>query len=170
MLTAAHCFHKYQWISRRHFHVVAGLHVISAPGDQTQIRSISKIKMHKEYNNFTHDNDVTLVLLSSPFNFTDHVQPVCTPHNVTHEFSLNFSHCFISGWGSTSYRGRQMNRLQEGEVELIDRRTCNLITWYNGLISENMICAGLDSGAADSCQGDSGGPLQCYSEDEDRFY
>ncbi|XP_049437088.1 transmembrane protease serine 11D [Epinephelus fuscoguttatus] len=170
VLTAAHCFHKYQWISRRHFHVVAGLHVISAPGDQTQIRSISKIKMHKDYNNFTHDNDVTLVLLSSPFNFTDHVQPVCTPHNVTHEFSLNFSHCFISGWGSTSYRGRQMNRLQEAEVELIDRRTCNLITWYNGLINENMICAGLESGAADSCQGDSGGPLQCYSEDEDRFY
>lgn len=90
-----------------------------------------------------------------------------------------------------------MNRLQEAEVELIDRITCNLITWYNGLITENMICAGLESGAADSCQvmtflnslqatgfisirrdcclcvclkGDSGGPLQCYSEDEDRFY
>lgn len=96
--------------------------------------------------------------------------------------------------------GRQMNRLQEAEVELIDRRTCNLITWYGGLITENMICAGLENGAADSCQvmilghfwicslqtrgfisvrhsycvcgsqGDSGGPLQCYSEDEERFY
>lgn len=48
--------------------------------------------------------------------------------------------------------GRQMNRLQEAEVELIDRRTCNLITWYGGLITENMICAGLENGAADSCQ------------------
>ncbi|XP_039655465.1 transmembrane protease serine 11D isoform X2 [Perca fluviatilis] len=169
VLTATHCFHKYL-IIKSHFHVVAGLNVLSAPGAQTQIRSIREVKMHEDYDDVTSDNDVTLLLLSSPFNFTDHVQPVCTPHNLTHEFILNFSHCFISGWGSSYYRGRLMNRLQEAEVELIDRITCNLITWYNGLITENMICAGLESGAADSCQGDSGGPLQCYSEDEDRFY
>ncbi|XP_028438330.1 enteropeptidase isoform X2 [Perca flavescens] len=145
---------------------------LTSPQDrpQTQMRSIREVKMHEDYDDVTSDNDVTLLLLSSPFNFTDHVQPVCTPHNLTHEFILNFSHCFISGWGSSYYKGRLMNRLQEAEVELIDRITCNLITWYNGLITENMICAGLESGVADSCQGDSGGPLQCYSEDEDRFY
>ncbi|XP_042347115.1 transmembrane protease serine 12 [Plectropomus leopardus] len=169
VLTAAHCFHRHLRI-RGYFRVVAGLNMISSPGGQTQIRFIREVKMHKGYNTSTSDNDVTLLRVSSPFIFTDHVQPVCTPHNVTHEFTLNFSHCFISGWGSTSYRGRLMNRLQEAEVELIDRRTCNLITWYNGFITENMICAGLESGAADSCQGDSGGPLQCYSEEEDRFY
>ncbi|XP_059189463.1 transmembrane protease serine 11D [Centropristis striata] len=170
VLTATHCFHKFLGISRRHFRVLAGLRVLSAPGGQTQVRSISAVKMHEDYDDVTSDNDVTLLLLSSPFNFTDHVQPACTPQNVTHEINLNFSHCFISGWGSTQYKGRLVNRLQEAEVELIDRRTCNLITWYDGFITENMICAGLESGAADSCQGDSGGPLQCYSEDEDRFY
>ncbi|XP_035512861.1 transmembrane protease serine 11D [Morone saxatilis] len=170
VLTATHCFHKYFWISRRHFRVVAGLNVLSAPGDQAQIRSISKVRMHEDYDDVTSDSDVTLLLLSSPFDFTDHVQPVCTPHSVTQEFSLNFTHCFISGWGSTYHKGRMMNRLQEAEVELIDRRTCNLTTWYGGLITDNMICAGLESGAADSCQGDSGGPLQCYSQDEERFF
>lgn len=94
-----------RWISRAYFRVVAGLNVLSAPGDHVQIRSISAVKMHEDYNDATSDNDVTLVLLSSPFNFTDHVQPICTPHNVTHEFNLNFSHCFISGWGSTYYKG-----------------------------------------------------------------
>uniref|UniRef100_A0A3B4U9C9 Acrosin n=1 Tax=Seriola dumerili TaxID=41447 RepID=A0A3B4U9C9_SERDU len=172
VLTATHCFYKYL----AHFRVVAGLNVLSAPGDHAQIHSISRVEMHKDYDDITSDNDVTLVLLSSPFNFTDHVQPICTPHNVTHEFTLNFSHCFISGWGSTYYKGCQLADtdtavgLQEAEVELIDRTTCNLITWYNGHVTENMICAGLESGAADSCQGDSGGPLQCYSEDEERFY
>uniref|UniRef100_A0A8D0A3S6 Acrosin n=1 Tax=Sander lucioperca TaxID=283035 RepID=A0A8D0A3S6_SANLU len=156
--------HDFCSMSRRiiksHFRVVAGLNVLSTPGDQTQIRSIREVKMHEDYDDVTSDNDVTLLLLSSPFIFTDHVQPVCTPHNLTHD-KVPFGKCTV---------GRLMNRLQEAEVELIDRITCNLITWYNGLITENMICAGLESGAADSCQGDSGGPLQCYSEDEDRFY
>ncbi|XP_026224446.1 transmembrane protease serine 11D [Anabas testudineus] len=170
VLTATHCFYSYLWISRSNFRVVAGLNVLSAPGAHTQIRSISEVRMHGGYDDVTSDNDVTLLLLSSPLNYTEHVQPICVPHNVTHEFFLNFSHCFISGWGSTSYRGRLMNRLQEAEVELIERTVCNLISWYDGLITENMICAGLESGAADACQGDSGGPLQCYSEDEERFY
>lgn len=45
-----------------------------------------------------------------------------------------------------------MNRLQEAEAELIDRKSCNLITWYNDIITENMICAGLESGAVDACE------------------
>ncbi|TKS77549.1 Transmembrane protease serine 12 [Collichthys lucidus] len=157
-------------VNRSYFRVAAGLRVLSAPGNQTQFRSIHNIIIHKDYNDVTSENDVTLLLLSSPFKFNDHVQPVCAPHNVTHESNLNFSHCFITGWGSKYYKGSLMNRLQEAEVELIDRRTCNLVDWYNGIITENMICAGLDSGAADTCQGDSGGPLQCYSEEEERFY
>ncbi|KAM7411990.1 hypothetical protein PAMA_021792 [Pampus argenteus] len=162
VLTATHCFHKYLRINMRDFRVVAGLSMLSVPGENVQIRSISELKMHKNYDAITSDNDVALVLLSSPFTFTDHVQPICTPHNVTHEFGLNLSHCFVTGWGSTYYKGRMMDRLQEAEVELIDRRTCNLITWYDGLITENMICAGLESGAADACQ--------CYSENEESFY
>ncbi|XP_073327308.1 transmembrane protease serine 11D [Pagrus major] len=169
VLTATHCFLKF-WGRKRLFRVVAGLRELSTPGGHAQIRFISEIRSHKGYNHVTTENDLTLLLLSSPFNFTDHVQPACLPHDVRHEFILNFSHCFISGWGTSYYKGEHMNTLQEAEVELIDRRKCNLLSWYGGRITENMICAGLESGARDSCQGDSGGPLQCYSEDEERFY
>uniref|UniRef100_A0A3Q3M6B2 Acrosin n=1 Tax=Mastacembelus armatus TaxID=205130 RepID=A0A3Q3M6B2_9TELE len=166
VLTASHCFYKYLMLENdimtKESEPQTYISLVCPDGS---IRSISEVKMHKGYDDVTSDNDVTLVRLSSPFNFTDHVQPICTPHNVTHELTLNFNHCFISGWGS-----RLVNRLQEAEVELIDRGTCNQITWYNGFITENMICAGLESGAADTCQGDSGGPLQCYSESEERFY
>uniref|UniRef100_A0A3B4H127 Acrosin n=1 Tax=Pundamilia nyererei TaxID=303518 RepID=A0A3B4H127_9CICH len=130
-----------------------------------------EVKMHDGYNIITSDNDVTLLLLSSPFKFTNYIQPICLPGDVIHEAMLNLSHCFVSGWGSEmNSTGPLTNKLQEAEVELIDRRTCNRVTWYNGIITEKMICAGLESGAADSCQGDSGGPLQCYSENQDRFY
>ncbi|CAI5647421.1 unnamed protein product [Oreochromis niloticus] len=170
VLTATHCFYHYLWISLSNFRVVAGLNTLSSPGKYAQFRSISRVKMHDDYNIVTSDNDVTLLLLSSPFKFTNYIQPICLPGDVIHEAMLNLSHCFISGWGSTYYKGPLMNKLQEAEVELIDRRTCNRVTWYNGIITEKMICAGLESGAVDTCQGDSGGPLQCYSENQDRFY
>lgn len=96
-------------VNRSYFRVVAGLHVLSPPGNQAQFRSIHYIIMHKGYDDVMFENDVTLLLLSSPFNFTDHVQPVCTPHNVTHESHLNFSHCFITGWGSKYYKGWYKN-------------------------------------------------------------
>uniref|UniRef100_A0A667ZI68 Acrosin n=1 Tax=Myripristis murdjan TaxID=586833 RepID=A0A667ZI68_9TELE len=161
VLTAAHCFN-----TSPYFRVVAGVSVLSAPGQHSQTRFVHSLKTHKSFDEATMNNDVALVRLSSPLHFNDHVQPICSVENVTHEFTLNLSHCFITGWGSTSYNGH----LQEAEVEIIDTQICNLIDWYDGLITENMICAGLQSGSADSCQGDSGGPLQCYSEDEQRFY
>ncbi|KAK7878498.1 hypothetical protein WMY93_030334 [Mugilogobius chulae] len=149
VLTASHCFMKYLDISKKHFRVVAGGTVLSQSADETQVRYITKFKMHND----------------------EFVQPICTPHNESEETTLNFSNCFISGWGTTFYGAESgVDRLREAEVELIDRRTCNLIHWYNGLITENMLCAGLESGGVDSCQGDSGGPLQCYSEEQGRFY
>ncbi|XP_029973655.1 acrosin [Salarias fasciatus] len=167
VLTAAHCFYKY---IRSYFRVVAGLHDRSAPGPHAQIRSINRVHIHRNYNNATLDSDVTLLLLASPLNFTDYVQPVCVPHNESHEAALNFSSCYVTGWGSAQFKGGLMKGLQVAEVELIDRTTCNRASWLRGVVSQNMICAGLESGAADTCQGDSGGPLQCYSQSQESFY
>lgn len=94
-----------RWISLSNFRVVAGLNTLSSPGKYAQFRSISRVKMHDDYNIVTSDNDVTLLLLSSPFKFTNYIQPICLPGDVIHEAMLNLSHCFISGWGSTYYKG-----------------------------------------------------------------
>ncbi|XP_029994680.1 acrosin [Sphaeramia orbicularis] len=171
VLTAGHCFSRIlNHFSLRYLHVVAGLSMLSTPGEYVQIHPVSEIKIHKDFDEESGDYDVALLLLVYPLKFTDHVQPICTPDSVTHEFLFNFTNCFITGWGSMFHKGPPVNTLQEAEVELIDTGTCNLDTWYSGLITENMICAGLKSGGVDTCQGDSGGPLQCYSEDEERFY
>ncbi|KAM4738255.1 acrosin [Anableps anableps] len=169
VLSAAHCFQKHAWL-RKFFKVMAGIEKLSSPGPHAQVRAIRKITVHKDYDSVTFDSDMALVLLSSPLSLTDHVQPCCSPQDETHEAALNLSNCFISGWGSTSYKGAILDRMQEAEVDLIEKIRCNHITWYNGIITENMICAGLADGGVDTCQGDSGGPLQCYSENEDRFY
>lgn len=102
-------FLLFSFVSRRiglsHFRVVAGLNTLSSPGKYAQVRSIRGVKMHDDYNIITSDNDVTLLLLSSPFKFTNYIQPICLPGDVIHEAMLNLSHCFVSGWGSTYYKG-----------------------------------------------------------------
>uniref|UniRef100_A0A8C3CHM3 Transmembrane serine protease 15 n=1 Tax=Cairina moschata TaxID=8855 RepID=A0A8C3CHM3_CAIMO len=97
-----------------------------------------------------------LLKLIAYFTFTDYIQPVCLPEKNQH--FLPGTSCFIAGWGDTTSGGSSSNILQEAEVPLILNDKCQ--QWMPEYsITENMICAGYDTGGIDSCQGDSGGPL-----------
>ncbi|TRZ00048.1 hypothetical protein DNTS_033590 [Danionella cerebrum] len=168
IITASHCFVKNCNIAR--LLVVAGVNSRFKLGRGVQYRLVQEVILHENFNRFYYDNDVALIQLRRPLHFTSHVQPLCTMRNETDETRLRFSSCFITGWGSSVPEGLLFNSLQEAEVELIDTSVCNQRSWYNGHVSENMICAGFHQGGVDTCQGDSGGPLQCYSQDMERFY
>lgn len=49
--------------------------------------------------------------------------------------------------------------LNQVYVPVISNTQCNDESWYNGLVTEYMMCAGFADGGRDACQGDSGGPL-----------
>ncbi|XP_051961306.1 acrosin [Xyrauchen texanus] len=167
VVTASHCFKNRNNYKLR---VVAGLNYRFSQRKDVQYRSVQQVILHEMFNPSNYDNDVALLQLHRPLYFTNYVQPVCIIENEMDEKQLNFSLCYITGWGSSVSEGMLANALQEAEVELIDTITCNQRGWYNGHVNDNMICAGFDQGGVDTCQGDSGGPLQCYSEDLERFY
>uniref|UniRef100_A0A8C3UFI3 Transmembrane serine protease 4 n=1 Tax=Catharus ustulatus TaxID=91951 RepID=A0A8C3UFI3_CATUS len=55
------------------------------------------------------------------------------------------------GWVLTAAHWKLSERLQQAEVELIDKQSCNLAA-YHGDVTERMLCAGLPQGGVDTCQ------------------
>uniref|UniRef100_A0A3Q2PNF3 Peptidase S1 domain-containing protein n=1 Tax=Fundulus heteroclitus TaxID=8078 RepID=A0A3Q2PNF3_FUNHE len=122
------------------------------------VRKAAQIIIHPDYNPGTSNNDIALLKLSQPVNFTSYISPVClAASNSTFSSGVN---TWITGWGNIG-SGAPLpspQNLMELEVPVVENSQCN--SSYGGnIITDSMICAGLQEGGKDSCQGDSGGPM-----------
>lgn len=52
----------------------------------------------------------------------------------------------------SSIKGKTSPVLKDAQVEIIPSSVCNSSDAYEGLVSNNMICAGSRSGGTDTCQ------------------
>ncbi|EOB01127.1 Enteropeptidase, partial [Anas platyrhynchos] len=156
LVTAAHCVYG-RHLQPSKWKAVLGLHdQLNMTHPSTVVRYINQIIINPHYNKLTKDSDIALMHLQYKVQYTDYIQPVCLPEK--NQQFLPGTSCFIAGWGDTTSGGSSSNILQEAEVPLILNDKCQ--QWMPEYsITENMICAGYDTGGIDSCQGDSGGPL-----------
>uniref|UniRef100_A0A8C3UH73 Transmembrane serine protease 4 n=1 Tax=Catharus ustulatus TaxID=91951 RepID=A0A8C3UH73_CATUS len=141
VLTAAHCFN---------WRVKAGSDLLSGAATL----AVEKVFLAEVTPASPKDNDIALVKLHSPVH--DSGEPICLPY--FDEELVPGTPLWVIGWGYTEEHGKLSERLQQAEVELIDKQSCNLAA-YHGDVTERMLCAGLPQGGVDTCQGDSGGPL-----------
>merc|ERR1719464_1205429 len=65
----------------------------------------------------------------------------------------------VCGLGALSQGGSGPGFLHNVTVPTMSTEQCNASGWYNGGITDQMLCAGFTDGGKDSCQGDSGGPI-----------
>ncbi|XP_017345311.3 tryptase isoform X3 [Ictalurus punctatus] len=152
VLSAAHCF---QSITAPKITIYLGMENLIDP-NRSQ-RSTSNIIIHQEYNDDTLTNDIALVQLSSSVNLTDYVMPVCLA--ASRSSFPGGTNVWVTGWGKTSSTNLLLPQtLQEVQVPIVSNSKCkNAFT--SGLVTDNMMCAGLAQEGKDICQGDSGGPL-----------
>lgn len=150
VLTAAHCV--YNNIAKDHV-VVAGSS--TRTGMDGVLVPVSKFVWHEHYNYSTVDNDIALILLSSPLPLNDYnIKPVKLAVKKPKVGDI----VTITGWGTSKFFGPATEILNAVEVPIVAHKKC-VESYKPSLITRAMICAGLAEGGKDSCQGDSGGPL-----------
>ncbi|KAM4714732.1 LOW QUALITY PROTEIN: transmembrane protease serine 9-like [Anableps anableps] len=163
VLTAAHCINR---DDLNHTEVQLGVVQLDDVSNSTKVtRNLSEIICHPEYDSLTSQNDICLLKLSAPVNFTVYIQPIClASENSTFHDGLT---SWVTGFGITD-SGSPSNILQEVEVPTVGNNRCtcyyfdiftDFLLFNENLNQKNYLCGGLKEGGKDSCQGDSGGPL-----------
>ncbi|XP_058510114.1 transmembrane protease serine 9-like [Solea solea] len=155
VLTAAHCVRRNVTAST---FVFLGLHSLSVFTGTYVVLGVEQIIIHPDYVVRTGNNDIALLKLSSPVNFTNYILPVCLA--ASESTFHNGTDAWVTGWGAVQL-GVSIpapHSLREVELPMIGNRECNCF-YGVGAITDNMMCAGLQAGGKDTCEEDSGGPL-----------
>uniref|UniRef100_A0A8C0KL56 Serine protease 44-like n=1 Tax=Canis lupus dingo TaxID=286419 RepID=A0A8C0KL56_CANLU len=158
VLTAAHCIFGYV-----EYTVKMGDIYMRHTSDMAVKIPVQDIVIHKDYNPLgLIENDIALVLLEFPVNFSTHIHPVCLPEKA---FLVQAgTECWVTGWGKLSEK-ETTEELQEAELNIIRYERCNEILQTqletsSDVVKKGMLC-GYNVQGKDACQGDSGGPLAC---------
>lgn len=67
-------------------------------------RSVIQIVLHPNYDTQTFDNDIALLKLSSPVQFTDFIRPVCLA--ASGSVFNNGTDSWVTGWGTIGEGGK----------------------------------------------------------------
>ncbi|KAL0984526.1 hypothetical protein UPYG_G00142670 [Umbra pygmaea] len=165
VLSAAHCFPNPFDLSGYTLYI--GRLMLNDWNPNEISRRIKGIVIPSSYSDPKSGQDMALLQLDQPVQWSMHIHPICLPASGT-EFSGDLP-CYVTGWGNIR-EGVALSgvaTLQQVQVPIISTSSCR--TMYNQAsepvdILYDMICAGFQEGGKDSCQGDSGGPLVCKME------
>ncbi|KAG7203100.1 hypothetical protein KM043_010222 [Ampulex compressa] len=157
ILTAAHCVANMNSWDVARLTVRLGDYNIKTNHEIRHIeRRVKRVVRHRGFNSRTLYNDVAILTLNEPVEFTEQIRPICLPGGSQ---LYSGKTATVIGWGSLRESGPQPAILQEVSIPVWSNSECKVK--YGGAapggIVDSFLCAG--QAAMDSCSGDSGGPL-----------
>ncbi|XP_063699756.1 serine protease easter-like [Culicoides brevitarsis] len=172
VVTAAHCFfepHKYDRVFIR-----LGEHDLTSDidcrrdltnrtdcTDHVVDVNIEEKIIHEYYEPINFHNDIALIRLATPVNYTRFIQPICLLDPRPEIANLTNQKLEVSGFGKVGPAGNFSNVKLKVSVDAVSQEYCK--AKYNTLksrkiINDDQFCAG-GQGIKDTCHGDSGSPV-----------
>jgi|ERR1711860_60971 len=150
ILTAAQCV-----VDRQDIEAVLGDHDVTIDEYGEQHIKVCHIHVHPDYPGQSgFDNDIAILELCHPAEFTHSVQPIIPKYNSDHLKPR--SPVMVAGWGTTSEDGDLSDVLRGVQLRVVSNRECRRS--YDD-IRDGQICAAVRGGGKDACMGDAGAPL-----------
>ncbi|XP_048101470.1 serine protease 33-like [Alosa alosa] len=108
VITAAHCFSSFPIHFTWTVYLGRETQDTSSPNANPHevAHSVKAIVRHPDYSAGDFTNDVALVRLREPVEFTAYVWPICLPSNAS-RFPPGTA-CWTTGWGNTGFGGRTL--------------------------------------------------------------
>jgi secreted trypsin-like serine protease len=159
VITAAHCIDQRK--PKSAIEVLSGTDSLISGGVRSQVEQII---VHENFSSTTvdsdndkrHDFDIALLEIAPGGQQLMGVR-ISGPSKLNEMLAVG-APVRITGWGETERNPQPTFSLQGVDVHYVDTKTCNAKKSYDNRISENMLCAGEQTGGKDACHGDSGGP------------
>lgn len=113
---------------------------------------------HPKYSRKKVVNDIALIRLPTPLNYTDHIDVVGL--RIDDKSTYVGKNVTASGFGKTSDTSKSSKTLMWTTLTVITNRVCAR-SYQSGLVDKTKLCtsAGNRIEPHSTCQGDSGGPL-----------
>ncbi|CAF3016792.1 unnamed protein product [Rotaria sp. Silwood2] len=154
LLTAASCFFGAHTNGFNLFSIKAGVHnIINGSEKLEQVRSISHIIVHPNYNSNRFLNDLAVVRVSPAFNMTALNLDMISLSNLTSLENMNLT---AIGWGILNQSDPTVSARFLQQVIVQENVEC---TKTKAINSTTQLCA----------PGDSGGPLMVYSNNNQQY-
>lgn len=159
VLTAAHCMYLDDEVIQPWSILVIGGEVQLSHGTKLgQSRGVRVILLHPKFSTVTFENDIAILELKVPFEFTPQLSPVHLPMDQVAPGTI----CQVSGWGYPAEGVKIISDdLMYVDLPVLTMETCRQLLENVTNITPGMYCAGYMEGLRDSCQGDSGGGMIC---------
>ncbi|XP_044735712.1 modular serine protease-like [Chrysoperla carnea] len=172
VISAAHCFENRD---PKNYAVAAGKYYRSwndARDSLAQPRQVAKLFIPDHYKGLSHNyaNDIALMIVDKPFEFSNVVSPVCVDWSGTtteRKLLLNKATGYVAGWGLVEELGDNSIELKHIQLQYVPYERC-----YNKSVEDfrpivglvDKFCAGREDGQ-NVCEGDSGGGLTFQLEE-----
>ncbi|CAF4112626.1 unnamed protein product [Rotaria magnacalcarata] len=164
VITAAHCVKHIESLSQLSLNFDT-----RNKSNIGQLRNISHVYIHPEYDQRSFTNDIAILRLDKPVDLNNsNVALLCLPSKS--DFNLEKAeyppigeNLIAIGWGTTDpYTRIPTDILQQVTIRAIDQ---NEFACYDIIYDTKVqFCAGLLESRKDTCQGDSGGPLMLFKK------